>query len=57
MFSQSQYSSCPRLPQVAETNTPRLMDVTGECLLYHMICENNGSMEDSQFILFMRRRI
>ena len=24
-----------RLPQVAETNTPRSMDVAGECLLYH----------------------
>jgi len=24
-----------RLPQVAETNTPRSMDVAGECLLYY----------------------
>jgi len=23
------------LPQVAETNTPRLMDAAGECLLYY----------------------
>ena len=23
------------LPQVAETNTPRLMDAVGECLLYY----------------------
>ena len=23
------------LPQVAETNTPRMMDAAGKCLLYH----------------------
>ena len=37
-----------RLPQVAEANTPRLMDVAGECLLYHEfnICVNHGCMAD-----------
>ena len=28
------------LPQVAETNTPRVMDATGTCLLYYEIRRN-----------------
>jgi hypothetical protein len=33
-------NGCRKLPQVGETNTPRLMDAEGECLLYYEIRRN-----------------
>ena len=45
LFARSHSNTNPgngrrKFPQVAETNTPRLMDAAGKCLLYHESSRN-----------------